>query len=236
MNTRNIIMVVNDLKTVVAQYSQWDGQPEAQGITILEFLHTMNFQQFSERLNNCIFTSKDQLQELGGDDTGMISDVSNEFFTKYPQLSRNIGAGILEYIYQSSGTVELQDDSDFVNKSSSCEWAYVIDLDNGVFEVYEGFQTDPVPIYNRFQSKGYKPFTGCLDTYYPVKLVQQWNLEDLPNEAQFLRSFNNDNMEKEDVFNVIDHIRLGYYGNGVISEHICNFIEANIDEFIKSYE
>jgi hypothetical protein len=38
MGTRNLTRVICDGKTKVAQYGQWDGYPEGQGKTVLNFL------------------------------------------------------------------------------------------------------------------------------------------------------------------------------------------------------
>ena len=38
MGTRNLTMVIQNQETKIAQYGQWDGFPDGQGITILTFL------------------------------------------------------------------------------------------------------------------------------------------------------------------------------------------------------
>ena len=38
MGTRNVTMVIHKGETKVAQYGQWDGTPDGQGVTILGFL------------------------------------------------------------------------------------------------------------------------------------------------------------------------------------------------------
>ena len=38
MGTRNLTCVIKDGKYRVAQYGQWDGYPEGQGMNILNFL------------------------------------------------------------------------------------------------------------------------------------------------------------------------------------------------------
>ena len=39
MGTRNLTVVFMDGEYKVAQYGQWDGYPEGQGITCFNFLH-----------------------------------------------------------------------------------------------------------------------------------------------------------------------------------------------------
>jgi hypothetical protein len=38
MGTRHLIKVIYNKETKVAQYGQWDGYPDGQGLTILNFL------------------------------------------------------------------------------------------------------------------------------------------------------------------------------------------------------
>ena len=56
-----------------------------------------------------------------------------------------------------------------------CEWAYVIDLQKGTFEVYEGFQKEPISEDERFYSFFEQP-EHRTDAYYPVKKVKEWKL------------------------------------------------------------
>lgn len=53
-----------------------------------------------------------------------------------------------------------------------CEWAYVIDLQKGTFEVYEGFQKEPISEDERFYSFFEQP-EHRTDAYYPVKKVKE---------------------------------------------------------------
>lgn len=241
MGTRGLTCVVSNGKIVVGQYGQWDHYPEGQGTTVLEFLHAMDDTIFLERLKDCTFISSDEVQakwkECGADDSGMVSfDIADNFKIKYPQLSRDMGGDVLEHIYNYPKGVVLQDMSDFANESLMCEWAYVIDMDKGTFEVYEGFQEKQVPADNRFQSEGYAPYDGSDDTYYPVKLVQEWNLDDLPTEKEFLAAFTDEDiMSKNNINAALECIRIAT-DNDVISDRICNYIEANMDDFIEAYE
>jgi len=64
----------------------------------------------------------------------------------------------------------LIDSSDFPLDSLFCEWAYVVDLDKGVLEVYKGFQQKPHK-KGRFATSPPElhPSGGA---YYPCKLVK----------------------------------------------------------------
>ena len=85
----------------------------------------------------------------------------------------------------------LEDDINFAADSLFCEWAYVIDLDKRTFEVYEGFNKEPLNEDERFfflEEKSYKEHRG-VDQYHPVKLVKSWSLDELPTGEEFLGAF-----------------------------------------------
>lgn len=67
----------------------------------------------------------------------------------------------------------MEDGSAFPSDSLFCEWGYVFDLDNGKLEVYRGFQQKPHGL-GRFA--GRKGRAG----YYPIKLVAEYQLDNLP--------------------------------------------------------
>lgn len=72
----------------------------------------------------------------------------------------------------------IEDAHNFPLDSLFCAWAYVVDFDAGVFEVYRGFQTEP-HTEGRFAGRIFQP-SHRRDTYYPVRLVATWPLTALP--------------------------------------------------------
>ena len=130
MGTRNLTVVVKDGQIRVAQYGQWDGYPEGQGMTIVEFLMGhRNVELLSKRLDSVRFSSED------------------EDFTVYetlhgalpPEFSRDTAGKILEHIVNTDYFMWLPDNREFAADALFCEWAYVVDLDKSVLEVYKGF-------------------------------------------------------------------------------------------------
>lgn len=182
MGTRHLTCVVKDGEFKVAQYGQWDGYPEGQGSTILEFLATMDREKFEAALDNCRFITNEEIgkkwEEVGVAGKFADLDQSKAFEEKYPQLHRDIGADVLALIQESSG-LELGDDHEFAADSLFCEFAYVLDMDNNVLEMYTGFNEKPVE--GRF-----KDIVNPDDTshrrykYYPVNLVASYPFDNLP--------------------------------------------------------
>jgi len=178
----------------IAQYGQWDGYPSGNGFVILDFLRTQfNREKFLEGLAKCKLVTnedmKDLYEELGiksKDGFILIEDV-DKFKKAHPSLDRDMGAKILEFIQMQKTEWFHYPQQDFGLDSLFCEWAYVIDLDNDILEVYEGFNKEPVTEGNRW--------SGAPDDrgYYPVKLVKTYSLSDLPSKEDFLKD-----LEKEE--------------------------------------
>lgn len=69
MGTRNLTAVYLDGQYKVAQYGQWDGYPEGQGITVLTFLRDkMDLELFKEALRNSSYIPSEELTALAEND------------------------------------------------------------------------------------------------------------------------------------------------------------------------
>lgn len=193
MGTRNLTMVISNKETKVAQYGQWDGYPSGQGATALEFLQNNDLIKFQEKLNNVKFIDDKKqkeidkwLKSIGCENGWMNMDQSALYQQKYPLLSRDNGAKVLQMIMDSEDeTLWLHDQSEFAADSLFCEWAYVIDLDKGYFEVYEGFTKKPLGKTQRFKYLEGK--TG--NEYSPIRMIKKYDIDNLPTEEQFLKDF-----------------------------------------------
>ncbi len=160
MGTRHLTMVIADGKNRIAQYGQWDGYPEGQGETVLKFLLGADLAKFKEKcVNNTKWVSQKEFDRLykeaghkGGDFVSM--EVSNRFKEANPQLDRDMGAEVLEYVYKSEKKIPLKNDSEFINDGLFCEWAYVIDLDKGTLDIKNGadktYKLDKLPTLPAF--------------------------------------------------------------------------------------
>lgn len=141
MGTRHLIAAMIDGEYKLAQYGQWDGYPEGQGVDILDFLNTGDVEALKRNLKLLAGSPEDK---------------------KLP----------------TRGSIGFAGDSLF------CEYAYVIDFDKGVFEIYRGFNHEATPPDSRFPSGA--DWLNHTDGYEPVKLVQSYELDCLPSKEGFL--------------------------------------------------
>lgn len=155
MGTRHLTAVVMNKKVVVAQYGQWDGYPSGQGSTVTDFIKDRlmkkfakgtGLDKFKKALKECRFLSTEEIKKSWTDsgaspDSDMVTmDIADRHKASYPGLSRDTGAEVLGLIYAGEVT-GLMNSWDFGADSLFCEYAYVLDLDNKVLEVYKGFNT-----------------------------------------------------------------------------------------------
>lgn len=199
MGTRNLTAVYLDGEYKIAQYGQWDGYPEGQGLTALEFLRSMDEAQFKQALRNSSYIEAGELrclwQRYGADDNGMVSmDDADRMKKDYPQFSRDTGAGILQMVQNHPEGLKLHDSIGFAADGLFCEWAWVIDLDKRTFEGYRGFGNDPLTEKDRFY------FLRDLEEngYSGVRLVAEWSIDELPSDEDFLAAFKEDDENDEE--------------------------------------
>ena len=200
MGTRNLTAVFLNGEYKVAQYGQWDGYPDGQGITCLHFLRDKcDMPRFREAVSRSSFMTSEELNalltEYGMKEDGMISyDDYDRFNRDYPELSRDSGGKILEIIQNSPDGVRLRNNITFAADSIFCEWAWVVDLDKGTFEGYKGFNHTPLAEDDRFfflaEHEDEKDYGGGMA--HGVKLAAKWNLDNLPSDAEFLAAFQSD--------------------------------------------
>ncbi|MGI9862322.1 hypothetical protein SDD30_13170 [Moorella naiadis] len=79
--------------------------------------------------------------------------------------------------YTAGGLRYMIDNRDFLADSLFCEWAYIINLDDKVLEIYRGFQKrkDHNP-RNR-----YRDMKQAEEKYYPVALIAEFSLDSIPD-------------------------------------------------------
>jgi hypothetical protein len=197
MGTRNLTCVVMGGEFKVAQYGQWDGYPSGQGVTALQFLHDLVDNHRLEKFKQIIKHNVTEISEdthngywveAGADPSlGWVSmDISDRFKNKHPELSRDTGAKILDYILENKGG-EIKLSTEFAADSLFCEWCYVIDLDKDNFEVYKGFNTQDLD-----ESEKFYHLTDKNNEYRPVALSASFPFNNLPSSEDFVNHFKQD--------------------------------------------
>lgn len=203
MGTRGLTVVYLDGTHRIAQYGQWDHYPEGQGVVVLDFCRAWlkgdeKTSRFLSNLAATRFVNEDDEREseefsrsIGITDGWMNMTQAEQWKRRYPLWSRDNGAAILEMVADPSPGVALvlRDSLDFAADSLFCEFAYVIDLDVGVFEVYKGFNEGPAE--GRFRDMPKPPTPpnareGYEYKYTPVTLLATFDLKNLPTKSAFL--------------------------------------------------
>jgi hypothetical protein len=138
MGTRNLTKVIDkDGVTKVAQYGQWDGYPEGQGVNAL--IHAYSHRLLESKLDNCHFLSDEEIEGY----ESILGASGKPIVEVYPTLSRDTCAEILGYVTYSVGEVPLVDHSDFESDELFCEGVYTIDFQKKKFiSVYAGQTTE----------------------------------------------------------------------------------------------
>lgn len=207
MGTRNLTIVHSNGEYKVAQYGQWDGYPEGLGCQLLKYLKGINISELRNAVNDCTYLTKEEFDEILKKINEAQKDNPKFSWQKfYPELSRDTGGDILDLIMFKNKT-KLQNLLNFAADSLFCEWVYVIDLDKNTFEIYEGFNHEPLTQDDRFyflmneankinnERKKYSSNSHKTESYYPVKFVAEYDLDALPNETDFINAFNSEEEE-----------------------------------------
>ena len=194
MGTRNLTCVVLNGEYKVAKYGQWDGYRSGLGTDILNFLRNeFDRNAFIAGLEKLKVISTAKIKELwnecGADPKSdfVTMDVAEKFKNAHPELSRDTSGVALLKLIQDGTAKWSYPDVAFAADSLFCEWAYVIDLDKGTFEVYEGFNESPLDPSERFASLPRENPNHREAKYYPVRLLKSYSLRRLPTPKTMCR-------------------------------------------------
>jgi hypothetical protein len=188
MGTRHLIAVSTGNDYPIAQYGQWNGYPEGQGVDVLEFCKKLQDKPFRQRFELGLLHTRD-LKDLSDDELKVIED-DRDWQKKWPQLSRDAGADILKHVYEAHSVKEpmlIKRYIEFAADSLFCEWGYVIDLQKNQLEVYKGFNQEPLDKSERFY--GMKDEDGN-PSYSPIRHLKTYSLDNLPSAKDFVDELN----------------------------------------------
>ena len=149
MGTRHLINVVKNNKPVIAQYGQWDGYPDGQGVGVLEFLHSELFEKLKTNLGKLRFIDFEgkDAEFIKRLDSGEGTQDDKEWFKAF--ISRDVGSDILANIANTDrDEILLKNEYDFGNDTVMCEYIYSINLDNDTLTIQADFKSEPMKAYS----------------------------------------------------------------------------------------
>ena len=199
MGTRHLICAVVDGELKLANYGQWDGYLEGQGMNILNFLRAnqAGLSLVADNLRASRFGTPEEIEAAYAKfstNGGMTWDQADAFKkSDMGHLSRDTGADILPILLDRP--LLLKDSFSFGADGLFCEYAYVLDFDNRAFEVYEGFQQLGAEIQGRWADH---PVEADSE-YAPVTLRATFSFDDLPSDDDFLKCIPAEVEEREPV-------------------------------------
>lgn len=203
MGTRHLIAVQIDGKYPVAQYGQWDGYPDGQGVRVLRFVRDEMREDTFKRKVRALREIDEawKLRQFPG--ASSLDDIAgnrlSDYFRRHPQLSRDAGSKVLAMIQSGDEGLPIETEITFAGESLMCEWAYVIDFDKRTLEAFKGFNKVPLDESERFASQpisDYVPSDGV--PYQQIKHVKSWSLDDLPSDDDFLAALKEDDESAAD--------------------------------------
>ncbi|HEY4755766.1 MAG TPA: hypothetical protein VIH28_06915 [Ignavibacteriaceae bacterium] len=198
MGTRSAVIIIEDEKAK-GFYNQFDGYPDG-GVgeeVVIELQKIDEINGWDQFKKNC---KKVELVDENKKPSKLIQEKYNKFFNSgvstgkseewYALLRELQGAKYIPEIM--SGKVEhMLDGTNFIKDSLFCEYAYVIDLDKMVLELYKGFQKEPQK-GNRFGEK----LAKGEDTYYPCKKVGEIALKGIFDKSSNKNAVENKAIDK----------------------------------------
>jgi len=163
-------------------YNHFDSYPSGLGKKIIEFIKETSVEEMNKIFDSIILVSEDDTPSFE-----QIKEVSKVIETEvyniisWYGLLRPVQGDLSVY---KKGLRYMIDDAEFLKNSAFCEWAYIINLDKDVLEIYRGFQKKPQK--NRYYTK-----EKCCDCYnvalikeIPVEVIKKTSVEQLISEIK----------------------------------------------------
>lgn len=167
-------------------YNHMDSYPRGLGMLMLQVISGTDDDELEEAFNRIELIPHDsEGRKLTGEEyvhvrkyVALPMDMPADGVDWYTAL-RDIQGELMPYV---NGLKYMIDNKGFMGDSLFCEWAYVINLDDKVLEVYKGSQKKPDP-GNRYSHL-------ARDKHYcEVKLIETIPFEDCRNDFQSVRLY-----------------------------------------------
>jgi hypothetical protein len=162
MGTRGLMGFVVD-EQVKATYNHFDSYPSALGAEVGKFAATLRGERLTEMADKAraVTLIDEQVKPTAAEQekyakwTDVRVSEGDDWYAILRHAQGNLGA------YLDMGI--MPDNLDFAQDSLFCEWAYLINFDTGLIEIYRGFQQDPDAVKGRFANgkseRGYTSIT-----------------------------------------------------------------------------
>tara|TARA_B100000927_G_C16441848_1_gene460130 strand:- start:566 stop:1168 length:603 start_codon:yes stop_codon:yes gene_type:complete len=196
MGTRNLTIILKNNEHKVAQYCQWDGYPDGQGLVAYNLLKG-NLAVIEQSLDKCRWITEEDLKDVmrhaheeadeeWDGETEIISfNVSHAIQSLYPHLQREHGALVLDTIINAPEEILLRDGIDFAADDLFCEYIWIVDFDKRVFQ---GLVPTKYLSYKAVENQ--ESYLDTLDFDTKMTKVFESSLDDLPaTEHEFIESF-----------------------------------------------
>jgi len=198
MGTRGAVGLFKGGKGKIT-YNHFDSYPDGAGKDILKEVKGTAVEQMKKAFDDIKLVSdspsKAEIKEYQGySNAGVGESMSNTEVHTYYQLLRGIQGTLEPYL---NGKVKLMiDNESFLKDSLFCEYAYIVNLDKEVFEVWVGFKKEPQE--NRYKHtkeeiqeeidwwKKERNMDHTME-YFNCALVKEYPLSKLPSEKKFLK-------------------------------------------------
>lgn len=159
MGTRHLIRVIDeDGALKVAQYGQWDGYPEGVGTELLGVLEELGFSDRGKRHEFHLALQKTEF--VGGDAIDIINqgleDLQGDLKEIVPAMSRDTSEEVLKIIAglapcgderlakTPTGELWLQNENEFGQDGTFCEWLYEVNLQEDKLHVRHNDKGDVI--------------------------------------------------------------------------------------------
>ena len=180
MGTRYLTIIIESDREPIAQIGSFDGHPLSNGVELLKTILRDRDMYIKDQLHRCSIIDENEYQKYLHNH----ALDEEELEEAHPNFWWYDGADLLEELLDGDKTVEIRSSYEFAYNSLMCEWAYVIDYTTNTFEVYKGFNKQPLESNERFYHDGYKS-----GEYYPVRQVFSFDLASLPSVKEFKMLF-----------------------------------------------
>lgn len=189
MGTRGAVGFILDGKEKIT-YNHFDSYPSGLGNEVLDFLHSIPFNSFSDfkkfkkqveelelidERNTPTEEQKQKCRDAGTIDLGVGRQSEDDWYCLLRKAQGDLG--------QLTEIGLMIDNSNFLKDSLFCEWAYIINLDTNKLEVYQGFNKTPNGA-GRYASQFIKYDHRDEIEYYGVTLITEIGFFDLPKKFE----------------------------------------------------